>query len=90
MKKLTVISSKCTTLEFHQLEEDASKVSENKEQWNNDRSHVLGNDKVSFEEQEQVVEAYRTMQAKFTKEVQGDEQTSEMGISMRYLQELVF
>lgn len=89
MKKLTVMSSKCTTLEFHQLEEDG-KVSKNKEQWNNDRSHVLGNDKGSFEEQEQVVEAYCSMQAKFTKEVQGDEQTSEMGISMRYLQELVF
>lgn len=90
MKKLNAMSSKCATLEFHELEENASKISENKEQRNNDRVNVLGNDKISFEEQEQMVEAYRTMQAKFTKEVQGNEQASEMGISMRYLQELVF
>lgn len=89
MKKHTVMFSKNTTLQLHQQEENA-KVSENKKQRNNDRVHVLGNDKVSSEEQEQVVETYRTMQAKFTKEIQGNEQTSEMGISMRHLQELVF
>lgn len=88
MKKLTAMFSKFVTLEFQQKED--AKVSKNKEQWNNDRSHVLGNDKVGIEEQEQMVETYRAMQARFTKEVQGDEQTSEMGISMRYLQELVF
>lgn len=80
---------KSTILQPCQKEEDA-KASKNKELQYNDGVNVLGNDKIGSKEQEQMVEAYRSMQAKFTKEVQGDEQTSEMGISMRYLQELVF
>lgn len=100
IKKLTIMFAKVVNLKPCQLQailwvtwkrlKRDGKASTYKEQRNNDRVNVLGNDKSSFEEQEQVVEAYCSMQAKFTKEVQGYEQTSEMGISMRYLQELVF
>lgn len=70
IKKITIMFSKITNLRPCQLQatlwvawkrlkkETNAKIIEDKEQWDNDRIYVLGNDKISLKEQEQVVEAY--------------------------------